>query len=166
MLVGDKSGGLKPQDDHSKTESGNRESQRQLQDNVFVPNILKSDQIGLFTSSGCSLLAQSSFPRRGMISRLSPFLCPASSNDLASTFINSPVLFFSQRCHIFGSVPLLIVPGEDAAQRGEYYTIGADERGNITNATQVFVTRANCRQHLSKLFFLCTIETQLCTTRC
>ena len=52
MLVGDKSGGLKPQDDHSKTESGNRESQRQLQDNVFVPNILKSDQIGLFTSSG------------------------------------------------------------------------------------------------------------------
>ena len=64
------------------------------------------------------MLAQSFFPRRGVISRLSPFLCPASSNDLASTFINSPVLFFSQRCHIFDSVPLLIVPGEDAAQRG------------------------------------------------
>ena len=45
MLVGDKSGGLKPQDDHSKTESGNRESQRQVHDNVFFPNILKSDQI-------------------------------------------------------------------------------------------------------------------------
>ena len=89
------------------------------------------------------MLAQSFFPRRGVISRLSPFLCPASSNDLASTFINSPVLFFSQGCHIFDSVPLLIVPGEDAAQRGEYYTIGADGRGNITKATQVFVTRAN-----------------------
>ena len=37
---------------------------------------------------------------------------------------------------------------------GEYYTIGADGRGNITNATQVFVTRANCRQHLSKSFFV------------
>ena len=98
------------------------------------------------------MLAQSSFPQREVISRLSPFLCPASSNDLASTFINSPVLFFSQRCHIFGTVPLLIVPGEGAAQRGEYYTIGADERDNITKATQVFVTRANCRLHLSKLF--------------
>ena len=153
MLVGDKSGGLKPQDDHSKTESGNRESQRQLQDNVFVPNILKSDQIGLFTSSGIkdarSILI--SMERSDIKTGSVPLSCifqrsRINVHQVAGSFL------FTKMPHLWHCASFDRPRWRCCSEGGILHNWRRWEGQYNKSYPGVCV---NCRLHLSKLFFFC-----------